>query len=117
MRKVLVTGANGFLGQHLCLWLMKNNMSVIATGKGESHFPATEKVVYESLELTNHKDVKKLLKEYKPDIVVHNAAMSKPDICDKNREMCRAVNVETTRYILEEFEGHLIYLSSDFVFG
>ena len=36
--KIFVTGANGFLGQHLIKLLLDNNYSVIATGRGLASF-------------------------------------------------------------------------------
>ncbi len=116
MDRVLITGANGFLGQHLCLFLKKAGFEIIATGKGLSRLSDKE-IVYESAELTDKMEVKKLLAKVQPDIIIHNAALSKPDECENNRDFCVDINVNATRHLLEASSGHFIYLSTDFVFG
>ena len=116
MKKILVTGANGFLGQHLCTFLKNAGYEIIATGKGESRM-IDKSVDYVTAELTNLKEIEVLLGKYNPDIIIHNAALSKPDECETSRKYCLDVNVNATRHLLSATSGHFIYLSTDFVFG
>ena len=44
--KVLVTGANGFLGQHLCVYLKNKNLEVIGAGRNASRIPAAFNVPF-----------------------------------------------------------------------
>ena len=39
MSKILITGANGFLGQHLTITLSKIDNEVVATGRGACRLP------------------------------------------------------------------------------
>lgn len=117
MKKVLITGANGFLGQHLTLFLYNHNYTVIATGRGDCRLPEKCKVDYYNIELTDEHAVKTMLLKYNADFVIHNAALSKPDECEADRNFCLQTNVETTRYLLEGASGHFIYISTDFIFG
>lgn len=113
---ILITGANGFLGQHLCQHF-STAYKVIATGRGERRLPSWIDVDYHSADITNAKEVEKLLALYKPNILIHNAAMSKPDECKQNKDGCIAANVESTRHLLAFPVSHFIYISTDFVFG
>lgn len=117
MKRLLVTGVNGFLGQHLCIFLKSAGYEVIATGRGESMLLCSEEVQYVATELTNNEEVKSLVKKYKPDVIIHNAALSKPDECNANKDLCIKSNVESTRFLLREGAEHFIYISTDFIFG
>jgi dTDP-4-dehydrorhamnose reductase len=116
MKKILVTGANGFLGQHLCLYLNAKGYEIIATGRGVCRIPNAN-MLYEPCDLINEDDVTRLLQKHKPTIIVHAAAMSKPDECNNNREDCMKANVDATRRLLKGSAQHFIYVSTDFIFG
>src|SRR5687767_1268221 len=114
--KILITGANGFLGQHLCRSL-KNSHDIIATGKGERRIPFND-VAYEECDLTSGEAVQKMLNEIAPEAIVHTAAMSKPDECEKMQKECIDLNVNATSTLLEAVKAvnpgaHFIYVSSD----
>jgi dTDP-4-dehydrorhamnose reductase len=118
--KVLITGANGFLGQYLTLYLAGKNFYVFACSRGECRIHEQNLFHYSSVDLANENAVIHLLQETKPDVVIHAAAMSKPDECDKNREVCYLNNVEATKFLLEasqQHQPHFIYVSTDFIFG
>lgn len=120
--KVLVTGANGFLGQHLCLHLDKAGYAVAATGRGESRLPFAFSQIYYATDLTSEEEVNSLVEKVQPDVIVHAAAMSKPDECDIQREACLLHNVEVTRFLTTAANSiskpvHFVYVSTDFVLG
>ena len=117
MKKILITGANGFLGQHLCLFLARKNFQVVATGKGPCRLPAPFCQQYIEVDLQNGTAVQNLLQTVKPNVIIHAAALSKPDACEQNRKLCLAINVEATHYLLQQPTDHFIYVSTDFVFG
>ncbi len=119
---VIITGANGFLGQHLSLFLNDKTISVIATGRGpfrieNTNFPG---VKYIAADITKASETDNLLLENKPDWVIHCAAMSKPNDCHTNRDECILQNVTGTKNIIDSCKktgAKLIYLSTDFIFG
>jgi dTDP-4-dehydrorhamnose reductase len=120
--KVLVTGANGFLGQHLCLRLDAAGFSVAATGRGASRIPFAFSQRYYITDLTSAAEVAELVQQVQPDVIVHTAAMSKPDECNIHRDACLLHNVAATRFLLEAANAcnkppHFIYVSTDFVLG
>ena len=118
--KVLITGANGFTGMHLALFLVQKGFEVHALGRGERRLPWLHRLTYHPVELTSVRSLLKIFEQVSPDVVIHTAAMSKPDICETHREDCLKNNVEVTRYLLEAsryFPVHFIHLSTDFIFG
>jgi len=55
MKKVLVTGANGFLGKHLVSLLLQKGYHVTAVAKGENRLPvkASEGFRYYDVDITD----------------------------------------------------------------
>jgi dTDP-4-dehydrorhamnose reductase len=81
-----------------------------------------EGTAYFDLDITADRDVRKLVESVRPDVVIHAAAMSRPDECDKNRNRCSMVNTAATKTLLASTkyiynDAHFIYISSDFVLG
>ncbi|MBI1341765.1 MAG: sugar nucleotide-binding protein [Terrimonas sp.] len=119
--KILITGANGLLGQHLVKRLLEKPYQVIATGKGDCRLPfeETEGFRYYPLDITLESQVHDVLEKERPDVVVHAAAITQVDTCELNAAQCEAVNVQGTSHVLvnaESFSAHFIYVSTDFVF-
>jgi len=119
--KVLVTGANGFTGQHLVKTLVNKGFEVIATSRNESKLTSYSNLTYYNCELTDVRNVENLFDLTRPDAVIHTAAMSKPDECAANPELCTANNIQATQYLLDAATkvgtNHFVYLSTDFIFG
>ena len=111
MKKILVTGAFGQLGTSLCEVL--SNKSILATGR---IITTTEKYRSVELDITNQKNVEELIHNYKPDIIIHLAAMTDVDGCEKDPEIAFDVNVRATENLLKNFRGKFIYISTDYVF-
>jgi len=121
-KKVLLTGANGLLGQKLIQLIQDNpDYKLIATGRGENRNPETEKgkYTYISLDITNREAVLDTLRTLKPDFIIHTAAMTNVDQCEQEKEGCWKNNVEAVEHLVEAAEENrafLIHLSTDFIF-
>lgn len=114
MQKILITGASGFLGGHVW-WLARQQAEVF--GLGHSHPPPHPAIT--PLELTDEESVKSCLLHFRPEVVIHAAAMANLDACEKNPEKAFAVNTEATAYLLKyskELKVRFIFLSTDMVF-
>ncbi len=118
-KSILVTGANGLLGQKIVDQLkIREDVELIATSKGENR-RLIQDFQYVSLDITSQQEVAQVMKEYKPDVVINTAAMTNVDACEDNQEDCWNINVNAVQYLLDEsirYESHLIHLSTDFVF-
>lgn len=121
MRRVLITGANGFVGYYLVQQLLQKKYVVIATGKGKNRLPfQNKKLTYHSLDFTSQEAVMEIFHSIMPQVVVHCGAISKPDECEQNKEAAFLSNVTGTSYLLEvaaAYRAHFIFLSTDFVFS
>jgi dTDP-4-dehydrorhamnose reductase len=117
--RILVTGANGLLGQKLVGLLQKDNsIHLIATAKSKL-IPNPGKGEYQSLDVTNSTEVDKVISSAKPDVVINTAAMTQVDECELNHETCWKANVFSVQNLVKACvkQGtHLIQLSTDFIF-
>lgn len=117
---ILVTGSNGLLGQKLTdLYLQKEHIQLIATGKGMNRHPSKEGYVYHEMDITDPQNVRDVLEKYKPSVVIHTAAMTQVDDCEFKKEECDLLNVNAVKHLAElssELTFHLVHLSTDFIF-
>jgi dTDP-4-dehydrorhamnose reductase len=120
MKQVLITGANGFLGQHLTLFLATEQFKVTATGRGNCRIDEKKGYEYLSVDLTDESAIQNMVAQLQPSIIIHNAAMSKPDECENDKPACILNNVTATEYMVKaanNIGAKLIYISTDFIFG
>lgn len=105
MQKVLVTGANGFIGGHVCEWLKKRGYFVI--GLGRRKFAEKDMNDYISCDLGADDLNKKILShiDQKIDVVVHLAADMRKE--PHTVEVVRA-NCTGTEKLLELCENNNI---------
>lgn len=120
MKKILITGANGLLGQKLVhLLAEKADYHVVATARGNNRLPASSAYTYRSLDITNEQQVRQVIGETKPDYVIHTAAMTNVDQCETEREACWQLNVQAVAYLTaacRRTNTFLLHLSTDFIF-
>ncbi len=116
--KVLVTGAEGFVGRLLTETLAPE-LEVVATDVREPQ-TAVPGVVHEALDITRADDVRAAIERHRPDIVVHLAAVVTPKP-GQDRAWQRLVDVEGTRHVLDAClaagVGKLVYTSSGAAYG
>jgi dTDP-4-dehydrorhamnose reductase len=120
--RILITGVTGFVGRNLAYyWLYQTDLMIVGTGRSlerPAHLP--EAIHYIPLQLTDAVAVMQAIAAFKPDVVIHSAAMSKPNDCEVEQQLCYEVNVNATRYVVEacrQTGSRLVYMSTDFVFG
>lgn len=118
--KILITGANGLLGQKLVSALGNSAHTILASGQGDCRIlNLPENVSYRPCNVTNDEEVKQTWKDFQPDAVIHTAAMTNVDECELNPEKCQVQNVIATQNVLHACEmvgAQLIHLSTDFIF-
>jgi dTDP-4-dehydrorhamnose reductase len=115
--KILVTGANGLLGNAI-FRLRSSEHQWVGTGRGERRPAVPEGVEYFSCDLENEAEVKKMMEQVQPDAVIHGAAMTQVDHCELDPAACRRANVDATKNLLDNLKPntHFTFISTDFVF-
>jgi len=119
-QKLLITGANGLLGQKLVEQLVeKGEFDVIATGRGACRLSGGG-FIYQTMDIENQVDVDMVISSLRPEVIIHGAAMTNVDECEQNQEACYRANVLATRYLVEAAEkikSYFIFVSTDFIFS
>jgi dTDP-4-dehydrorhamnose reductase len=117
--RILVTGANGLLGQKLTAILQRDPaVHTIATSKGKLSYDL-EKGTHLELDISDASQVNQVLQETRPEIVINTAAMTQVDLCETERELCWKSNVEAVKHLIASCQKaniHLIHVSTDFIF-
>lgn len=118
MARVLVTGSGGLLGSRLVSLLAGKGYEVIAIYR-EHPPPSAEGVKPVKLDVTDWVRLEDLILKTQPDIVIHAAAYTDVDGCERDKSRAWKVNVEATRSIVRAsrvVNAHLVYVSTDYVF-
>ena len=116
MDKLLVTGACGFLGWNLCR-IARSKWDVFGVfHRNESPIEGVKLV---RADLTRTGETKRLLREIRPQGVIHAAAVSNTNYCQQHPEESYKVNVTATADIAgfcAEMSIPFVFTSSDMVF-
>ncbi len=120
MKKILITGSNGLLGQKLIkLFLAKKNYKIFALARGENRLKNKSGYTYYSIDITEYDKLINLINEIQPHYIIHTAAMTNVDACELKPKECDIINVDvvkTLANVCKKNDIHLIHLSTDFIF-
>lgn len=116
--KVFVTGVCGQLGYDVMNELAKRNIEAVGSDIKEI---CEHDFTYVSLDITNQIMVNKVIKEIKPDVIVHCAAWTAVDAAEDEdkKELVKNINVNGTKFIAEAAKAvnaKMVYISTDYVF-
>ena len=117
--RILVTGANGLLGQRILKYCLEKNIEVLACSKGESRLYNLPGIKYRALDITDKNELAELIESYKPNAIINTAALTHVDHCEDDKETAEKVNVTAVGYLADLCVKHDIYLchvSTDFIF-
>lgn len=119
MKRILITGSNGLLGQKMVELLSRTTYPLMLVSLENRSVFDEEILPYRQLDLTKRQDVRKIVDEFEPDVIVHTAAVTDVDLCEKERGLAWQVNVgsvENLTYAAKLVGAKIIHLSTDYVF-
>lgn len=120
MRKILVTGSNGLLGQKITERILQTRQfDLIATSKGADRYPVQGGYTYAEMDILDPLNVRNVLHHYRPDAVIHTAAMTNVDTCEAQPDLAYRLNVESVETLAafcSQNDIQLVHLSTDFIF-
>ncbi|HBQ61220.1 MAG TPA: dTDP-4-dehydrorhamnose reductase [Balneolaceae bacterium] len=104
--RILITGGNGQLGNEWVYFLNKQAVEFIS-------LPSSD------FDLTNHQDVRRVMKNLSPNLIINCAAYTKVDQAEEEREKAFAVNADGVKNLSDfcaEQKIKLVHFSTDYVF-
>lgn len=113
--KILITGSNGMLGSDL-VHMLSGDHEVSGIGLSENRHP---NIVYKKCDITNQNQVLKCVSELKPSVIIHAAAYTDVDSCERNPAKCFQVNTQGTEHVVQassQIGALLFFVSTDYVF-
>ena len=114
--RILVTGGNGLLGKKIYDFLEKNDHNVFFTYNQNK----IEKENYYYLDITGRDQVFKIIEKISPDVVIHTAALTNVDECERDKNKAYDINVNGTKNIVtasKKISAKVAFISTDFVFN
>ncbi|RZK42852.1 MAG: SDR family oxidoreductase [Pedobacter sp.] len=120
MKTVLVTGSNGLLGQKITEKVLKDGgFNLIASSRGKNRFPVHEGYTYVEMDISVVEEIRSVIAKFKPDAIIHTAALTNVDQAEEEKELAFSLNVEAVKTLVEVCESlniQLVHLSTDFIF-
>lgn len=115
MSKVLITGGCGYVGGYLTDFLSRNNFDVTVYDSllYEERFLKEVKFIYGDVRDTEK--LSKIINNY--DIVIWLAGIVGDGACAVNPELTISVNVDSVKWLVDNFKGKIIFPSTCSVYG
>ena len=119
--RAFITGINGFVGAHLSRLLLSKNLEVYGIDTSEN-FGRDEKVEYYNIDLLDSEKLKKTIDSIKPELVFHLAGISSVKKSYNQPELCKKINVDGTKNLLDavikaKINPRILVVSSAEVYG
>src|SRR3989338_5534592 len=114
---ILITGSSGMLGVDLCRELKAEYKLY---GMDMVHSPWSIVHSFTKGDITDRREMQRILKKIKPDLVIHAAAWTDVDGCEADKKKAYLINVNGTKNVARacfETGAIPIYISTDFVFN
>jgi dTDP-4-dehydrorhamnose reductase len=116
--KIFITGGSGILGQYINLELSKKHEILT---QYQSNVGNCNKFNNVKMSITDYDKLSEIFSSFKPDVIIHTAAISKPELADQipAKEVFE-INVNATKKIAELCNIHnamMIYMSTDLVYA
>lgn len=118
MKKVLITGCNGLLGQKLILEFSQD-FAVFGLDIHPQSFLEKLKIGYDTVDITNRPQITRYISQLAPDVIVNAAAYTDVDGAETEKDLCWKINVAGVENLVvaaRKTGAHLIHISTDYIF-
>jgi len=116
--RLYITGGTGLVGSNVIRLARQRGLEIIASQYGpQPEWPVDYEL--DPLDLSDHEGIRRSIRHYRPDAVIHAAAILDQNFMDQNRKLCWSLMVDGTRAMAEasrEVGARLVFVSSDWVF-
>ena len=116
-KKILITGVSGLLGNNLAYYSRERYTTA---GLYCSHAMTLTGVDTHQVDLLKRGEFEEVVGEFKPDILIHCAALADVDQCEINPVLAEQLNVAATRNVVDTIAKNsavkLVYISTDAVY-
>ncbi len=123
MKRVLITGASGFIGGHLSVELARAGKHVTALHCSRDLPAEVSKATKGSLQLNllDAEQLKREIRQLQPEVILHAAALTSVNLAEEQPELAWSINEQGTKNLLAASEALsekplLVYFSTDLVF-
>lgn len=125
MKKILLTGCNGLLGQKIVEQIKHDkSYNLIATAKGNCRIDITAThISFKSLDISSLEECISIIQQEQPDVIINAAAVTNVDLCETEKELCWSANVTGVKNLVDaikqqntSYTPHFIHVSTDFIF-
>jgi dTDP-4-dehydrorhamnose reductase len=117
--KILITGANGLLGQAVMhIFTRESDYELVQTSVEEKPFINFGSEYYR-LDITNKEEVKEAVRKFNPRIILNCAAFTDVDKCETEREISWKLNVDAVKNLIIAShinDAKVVHYSTDYVF-
>jgi len=113
--RIFITGGSGLAGSKLAEMALARGEQVYS-GYAHNQPPYGREVKFDLLDANGIRDI---IERMRPDVIVHSAALTDVDRCEREKDLAYKINVEGTRAIAEAARkagSYLVYISTDYVF-
>ena len=117
MTDILITGGAGLLGSALCFEMIKKYKVICCYHSNRIEIKDKN---FSSLKVDITKGSLREIEKASPDIIIHTAALTGLEFCEKNPELVHYVNVNGTENILKvakKCDAKLVYVCTDYIFN
>lgn len=120
-KRILIFGANGLLGQHLvAFYSSMENIELLGCSIEEQPYFKNNTAAYSRCDITSREDVKKIVYDFYPDVLINSSGFTNVDLCEKERENAWKINVKGVEHVTEAcraIDAKIIHISTDYIFN
>ncbi len=116
--KILITGANGMLGEK-CSSMLSANHKILSTDIQDNSIGDSTND-YQSLDIIDKKKNREIIEKFQPDVLLNCAAFTNVDGAERDKKKAYEINVLGVKNLADALVGmkcHFIQISTDYVFN